>query len=133
MDPELLIVKLWREFKETTLEMLKLLLLKELVERDDDFVEVTDRASAIRCAKAYDRATAKVEAIRARRGSKTLVIQIFGIAEEIVHSVLCHEEFCTCRPDGKLTSRNSEVRVRFELPSPGLIADSSCFSSFVMA
>jgi hypothetical protein len=132
MDSELLILKLWREFKETTLETLRLLLLGELLQRDEDFVEVTDEASALRSAKAFDKAAAKVNAIRAHRGPKSLVIRIFGIAEDIVHSVLCCDEFCTCRPDSKLKSADSVVRVQFDLPSPGLMADSDCFRSFAM-
>ena len=82
MDLDLLIMKLWREFKETTLETLKLLLLERLLDRDDDFVEVTQGATKDVLARRYSAFTmaqAKVDAIRVIRSAKALILHIVDI------------------------------------------------------
>ncbi len=124
MDLDLLIMKLWREFKETTLETLKLLLLERLLDRDDDFVEVTQGATKDVLARRYSAFTmaqAKVDAIRVIRSAKALILHIVDIDESVIHEALCSEGFCACHPDSEIIAAPRWVAVRFKLPTPTML------------
>ena len=113
-----LIERLWKEFRENTLEELKLLLLNKLC---------PDGATSAAVGKVWT----ILSSMRARIKGNALIVTILGVEQSVVHDALCDEEFCYCHPDGeiKLPPEPGAARLAIHFPLPS--SDTPIFTDFL--
>ncbi len=120
MKPELWIEQLWREFKENTLEELKLLLLSTLTKVGN---------------KTIEEAVNIVDAIRAHHVGERFILTIANVTRDLVHAVVCDENFCACSLNTEMGEIKSSqtVLVAFTLPIPPVGTDASWMYRHIVA